>query len=388
MQERDFHPARAARIFGSGAIAIAVFFVALVIVVPGDALAQAKKGAAAPAQPGAGVRQQGQNVPLGPNAQPGVPGAGEPDELTDPRQHMRNFVSSISAYARSANPGFIVLTMGGLELLERVDPVDPTKRAAAATYIRNIDGVIAREINFHPPDERNEIKTDERIRADRLRLADIGQKRDLRIWSIDYAKDMAMAQESIRFALSKSYLPFPSLDANYRFNALPRFASRPLNENPNAVTGINHVKNFLMLTDSSRWDTQEEFVLALADTNYDAIVIDVFHRGRFPMTARTVEGLKYKKLGTRRLVLAYANIGEAESHRYYWKPGWKEGSPKFIGAPAADNPDKYAVEYWNPAWRELMTGNNSSYIYGIVAQGFDGIVLDGVEAYRAFESTQ
>ncbi len=383
MLERDFFWARAARLFGVGAIAMALSAATL-----GDALAQAKKGAAAPAQPGAGVRQQGQNVPLGPAAPAGAAVAAEQDELADPRQHMRAFVSNISAYARSANPGFIVLTMGGLDLLERVDPVDAAKRAAAATYIRTIDGVIAREINFHPPDERGEIKTDEKIRADRLRLIDIGQKRDLRIWTIDYAKDMAMAQDSIRFALSKSFLPFPSLDANYRFNALPRFASRPLNENPNAITGINHVKNFLMLTDSARWDTQEEFVLALADTNYDAVVIDVFHRGRLPMTARTVEGLKYKKLGTRRLVLAYANIGEAESHRYYWKPGWKEGSPKFIGPPMADNPDKYAVEYWDPAWRDLMTGNTNSYIYGILAQGFDGVVLDGVDAFRNFETAQ
>ena len=79
------------------------------------------------------------------------------------------------------------------------------------------------------------------------------------------------------------------------------------------------------------------------------------------------------------------NIGEAESDRYYWKPNWREGSPNFIGAPTAGNPDKYTVQYWAPAWREIMTGNTNSYLYGIIAQGFDGVVLDGVEAYRAQE---
>ena len=298
---------------------------------------------------------------------------------------MRTLIGDISAYVRSANAGFAVVTVDGLDLLERVDPVDPSKRAPAATYIRSIDGFVVPDLNFHRPNERGDIKTDEKVHNEILRLTDIGQKRGLRVWSIDYAKDAAMAQESIRFALSKSYIPFPTLD-DYRFGRIP--PGRPLNENPAAITGLNHAKNFLMLTDTSAWDTQEEFALAMANTNYDAIVVDVFHRGRTPFTARTIEALKYKKLGTRRLVLAYANIGEVESYRYYWKAGWKEGAPAFIGPPTTGNPDKYTAQYWDPAWREIIYGNPASYMYGVVTQGFDGVVLDGTEAFRVFEGEQ
>jgi cysteinyl-tRNA synthetase len=357
---------------------------------PTDGLAQQKgapKGAAPKGAPGApGVRQQGQDVPLGgPGQQQSAP---DPDDeiTTDPRQHMRNLISDIGAYARSANPGFVVVTYDGLDLLERVDPVDPTKRAAAATYIRTIDGFVVPEINFHPPNERGDIKTEEKVRNEMLRLTDIGQKRGLRVWSIDWAKDAAMTSESIKFALSKSYVPFSSLDPEYKFARIP--PGRPVNENPNPITGLNHAKNVLFLTDTSAWDTQEEFALAVANTNYDAVVIDVFHRGRTPMTNRTVDSLKYKKLGSRRLVLAYVDIGHADSARYYWKPGWREGSPPFIAAPTDKNPDKFTVQYWDPGWRDIIFGNANSYIYGLIAQGYDGVVLDGVESFRFFEGEQ
>ena len=53
--------------------------------------------------------------------------------------------------------------------------------------------------------------------------------------------------------------------------------------------------------------------------------------------------------------------------------------------PYPGDADKYFVEYWRPGWRQIITGNTDSYIYGIVKQGFDGVVLDGVDAYRYFE---
>jgi len=166
---------------------------------------------------------------------------------------------------------------------------------------------------------------------------------------------------------------------------LPTFPARPLNENPTNIIGIGHVKNFMMLTDTTRWDTQEQFVLAVDDTNYDAIVLDSFFRGREPFDKRAVDEMKYKKLGARRLVLATVNIAEAEDYRFYWKPNWKEGSPTFIQAPLPGNPDKYNTRYWDPAWKQVIAGNPNSYIYGLITQGFDGAILEGVEAYKAVE---
>ena len=373
------YPERAARWVG-------MFFLALILMagLAGAALAQQqpKKGASPAAPKGAPPAAQ-KGAPLLDAGQSAAPHAPIPRESIEPREQMRVLVSDISTYARSLNRGFAVVTLGGLELLEKVDPIDPTKRAPAAAYMRSIDGLIARAIHFHPPDSHNETKQDPKVRAELLRLAEGGQQRGVRIWTLDYAKDAGMAETAVRGAIEKSFVPFTAARADYRFDRVP--PGRPVNENPNNVSGLNHVKNFLMLTDTSAWDTQEEFVLALADTNYDAIVVDVYHRGRTALTPRTVDGLKYKKLGARRMVFAYMNIGEAESDKYYWKAGWREGSPYFIGPPAPGNPDKYSVQYWQPGWRDIITGNANSYLYGIIAQGFDGIVLDGVEAYREQE---
>ena len=122
--------------------------------------------------------------------------------------------------------------------------------------------------------------------------------------------------------------------------------------------------------------------------NYDAVITDVFHRGRRPFTKNNIRGFKFKKVGARRLVFARVDIGHADSSRYYWKSGWKEGSPPYIGVPTPTNPDQYYVRYWYKAWQDIISGKPLSYVYGIYKQGFDGVVIDGISSYRFFEGAQ
>ena len=82
------------------------------------------------------------------------------------------------------------------------------------------------------------------------------------------------------------------------------------------------------------------------------------------------------------------NIGHAESFRYYWKPGWRQGNPPYIDSPTATDPDKYYVQYWYQAWQDTITGKPKSYVYGIFKQGFDGVLIDGIDAYKFFEAGQ
>ena len=90
-------------------------------------------------------------------------------------------------------------------------------------------------------------------------------------------------------------------------------------------------------------------------------------------------------MGARRLVFAYVNIAAAASDAFYWKPGWREGAPTWISAPTPADPDQYFVEFWQPEWQQILFGNPQSYLYGIIAQGFDGAVLDGVDSYLFHE---
>jgi len=89
-----------------------------------------------------------------------------------------------------------------------------------------------------------------------------------------------------------------------------------------------------------------------------------------------------------KLCLAYLNIGQAESYRVYWQPGWaaphdgKPGTPDFL---LASDPDgwegNFPVAFWDPRWRQVLFGRPSALLDMILADGFDGVYLDWVLGY-------
>ena len=306
--------------------------------------------------------------------------------LVDARQEMRKLIRQISSVSRRANRNFVVITLGGLELIEKIDAVDATRKSPATTYMRAIDGIIVRSLNMHPPEGgKREMRTDKKVRNELVRMADMGKRRGLRIMVADYAKTPKMITEAININKAKGYLPFSVDNPEFRFDTFPTFPKRPFRENSKNITGLKFAQNLLFLNDSSRFDSRDNVVLALNETNFDAVVVDVYHRGRTAFQRSHVNGMKFKKLGAKRLALAYMNIGRADTSRYYWKSGWREGRPGFLGSPVLGEPDSHYVQYWNPAWKKIITGDTKSYTYGIIAQGYDGVVIDGVDSYLFFE---
>ncbi len=147
---------------------------------------------------------------------------------------------------------------------------------------------------------------------------------------------------------------------------------------------MKDVKNYVYISDPAAFGRQDQFALTVQGTNFDLVIVDPFS-GRQPLSRRAVETLKYKKLGARRLVFARMDLGTAASYGFYWQPNWSEGNPSWIGAPYPGDPDRYFVEYWNSGWQNLMFGNPQSFVYGLVAQGYDGVVLEGLRNFLAFE---
>jgi len=80
-------------------------------------------------------------------------------------------------------------------------------------------------------------------------------------------------------------------------------------------------------------------------------------------------------------VIAYVSIGQAESYRSYWKKEWKENPPSWLGAEDPEWPENYWVKYWDPRWREMVLNR----IEQIVERGYDGVLLDRVDAYEYWE---
>lgn len=128
---------------------------------------------------------------------------------------------------------------------------------------------------------------------------------------------------------------------------------------------------------------------ALAATDYDVLVIEPTNtvKGNEKWDGRQViKRLKAKRPD--RLVLAYIDIGEAESYRTYWKKDWRPpskgepGHPKFI---ITEDPDgwaeNYPVAYWYKGWHKVVIDGKKSLLKRAIADGYDGIYMDWVNAY-------
>ena len=326
-----------------------------------------------PQVPGAILPGQGQD--LGPSAPDGAP--------PDVREEMRKFIQAIAGYARGQRRDFAVVPMDGLALLVKTDPVQPEVTLPAPAYTRAITGVMQEGLFFGIPEIGKATEKDRRERL--LPLAERAKKGGLPVLIMDYATDPKTIDADRALVAKQGFVFFGAPGSGLALNALPRYPHHPFAENANSVLSLRDVKNFLMLHETSSFGREDELAMKLHDNNYDLVIVDVFRAGGEALSKRAVETLKYKKLGARRLVFAYVNIAAAASDAYYWKAGWREGSPKWVSAPTPVNPDQYFVEYWQPEWQQIIFGNPNSYLYGIIAQGFDGVILGGIDNYLFYE---
>jgi cysteinyl-tRNA synthetase len=84
--------------------------------------------------------------------------------------------------------------------------------------------------------------------------------------------------------------------------------------------------------------------------------------------------MQRKPDGSRRTVLSYMSIGEAESYRWYWS----QRSSSWLGPENRKWRGNYGVRFWNRAWQEIIF----SYTDRILAAGFDGVYLDKVDEFE------
>ena len=301
-----------------------------------------------------------------------------PAPVRDPAEDMRQFIQTISNFARRAKPGFAVVVEGTLPLLVAKDENDETHLIPIRTFIRSIDGVLEDGF-FH----RQGLPRTEEQQAEFDRLAKLAGDSRLKMFAVEYA-DPTEASAAIAQSRKAGFIPMIAPDPG--LTRLPTTPARPLSENGNSILSLADVKNFAIIRDSWSYGSETEFALKMHDNNYDMIVVDVYH-GRKPLSRQAVEKMKYKKLGARRLVLATVDIGRAEPFRFYWKPDWREGNPTFIKEPVKGHVDLHYVEYWDPVWQKIITDTPTSYVYGLVAQGFDGVIIRGADSYRFFDGS-
>jgi uncharacterized protein (TIGR01370 family) len=126
-------------------------------------------------------------------------------------------------------------------------------------------------------------------------------------------------------------------------------------------------------------------VQLLAKSTYDLLIVEpvgTYRSGSLPEMKAMVTRLRGTRPG--RLIVAYLDLAEADSHRSYWERAWKapggdrKGNPDFLLGPDPDGwKDTWLVRYWDPRWQALLLTD----LEKILGAGFDGLCLDWAGAY-------
>lgn len=295
----------------------------------------------------------------------------------DFKQEMRNLVIGISEYSKTINANFIVIPQNGQELVTINGEEDGT---ACLSYLNAIDGV-GREDLFYGYDN-DDVPTPTVEKNYMISFLDVCENNGIEVLTTDYCWTHSKMDDSYTQNQTKNYISFAAPERE--LNIIPDYPALPFNVNSNNINSLEDVKNFLYLINPENFTTKQDFINAVAATNYDLLIMDCFFNDVL-FTSTEVSELKNKQNGGQRLVISYMSIGEAEDYRYYWQSSWKIGNPSWIKNENPDWEGNYKVLYWDEGWQAIIFGNEQSYLKKILDAGFDGVYLDIIDAFEYFE---
>jgi cysteinyl-tRNA synthetase, unknown class len=129
------------------------------------------------------------------------------------------------------------------------------------------------------------------------------------------------------------------------------------------------------------------FIALISASRYDVVTIDEIttYNGAAKLAQGQIVNQIHATPGatlSRKIALAYIDIGEAESYRTYFQSSWAIGSPTFLlaGDPNGFS-NNFIVSYSDPRWQSIVFGSPGSLVDQALADGFDGVFLDNVTAY-------
>lgn len=295
----------------------------------------------------------------------------------DPREEMRRFVIELRAYADLQTNDFIIIPQNGQELI--TDSGEPDG-IIQSEYLSAIDGS-GREDLFYGYEHDDEASP----AAERqylYELCRLYEKNDIEVLVTDYCSSRSNVDSSYRRSAQAGFTSFAA--DNRELISIPAYPEHPYKVNNRNITALGSACNFLYLINGEAYKTKTDFVDAVVYTDYDLLIIDLFHNGD-SWNAVDLEKMKTKARGGRRLLICYMSIGEAEDYRYYWRSGWQRNNPGWLESENPHWEGNYKVRYWDEQWKKIIYGNNGSYLKKIIDAGFDGVYLDIIDAFEYFE---
>ena len=290
--------------------------------------------------------------------------------VVDHVQEMRTFIKDISAYARASKPGFLIVPQDGLPLLTSTGDSTGTPDTA---YLNAIDGVGQEEV-YYGYNNVDDATTPTAERNAYLRMLRFAQRNGKRAMVTDYCTTTSKVNASYANNFNNGFISYVATQRQLNNIA----TATPYNVHGDNVNTLADAKNFLYLINPETYSSKSQFVNALKATNFDVLILDgFFNDDSAPLTAADIQSLKTKANGGKRIVLAYVAIGHAEDYRAYWKDEWLTNPPAWLDiAEDEDWAGNYMVRYWMQGWKDIVYGNENSYIKKFTNVGFDGAYLD------------
>lgn len=294
------------------------------------------------------------------------------------RQEMAKLICEIKDYSRDhAGRDFFLIANGGAGLLEETELLPG---ADQGRLINSLDGIMAESVNFGwdmamdeptPQDDHDEFAAllGRAVNAGLVPLV------------LDYCAEPGNQMRSYERNKRAGYVGWAS--SRRELDRIPLEA--PYNADSSPCLNLRQVKNFLVILNPAYYKTKEAYLSTLSQSEYDLLIIDLYY-GDAPLSQLDVARLQQKPQGGRRLVAAYMSVGEAEDYRSYWQDSWYKEPPVWFSGRNGDWEGNYRVRYWHPAWKQLLMGQEGSYLDRILAAGFDGAFLDVVDVFYFFEN--
>lgn len=317
-----------------------------------------------------------------------------PEYIINYRQKMRDNIIALANYAEAKNKKFLIIAHEGEELLHKslweyhldgynearkkginaADPAflanlknhdperEPLAGSKASQYVQKLDGIV---INNRFCQNR---KLSPHIKESKLKII-----------SIDNCQTEDDYDEAILNSVGLNYLMYGFVKPQSAFQNIVR---QPIiNENAQNIFGLNEAKNISFFIDDQQYSDKEKFLEDIRNSNYDVVVIEPFFKHKTPFTIEEIAGLKFKKNGTKRLIIAQMNVSEARDDDYYWNENWQLNNPQWLVRPSFVEKHAVITEYWHDDWKKII----GKYFKGIVNTGFDGAFLTGIENHTYFE---